>query len=258
MSDSVNISKKKKSPRVDALEAEVTEMRETVLRIYDAQKMALGALIGVAGLLILFAWYFGHRTYEGDMRSISLELTKANENRYQIFDRKLADAGAEQSKIIDQKMNAKWQQLRSQISSLSGVSNTNLAELDGDLTRKIILVRDNMERKYGDAFGIIYWDQAVKAVNTRRMFPEATEYFLAAALAYWRGEKEADVNKCLSRLFEFCFPFLRQQDLILRPEIEEKYALLLSVMEQQNTGGKWQVAIVDMRRHMQDVRQRIK
>ena len=255
MSDSANNPIKKKSPRVDALENEVVDLRETVQRIRDGQKMAFGALIGVAGLLIAFAWYGGHKTYQADKVALAEKLSEENNTRYQDFQRQLEAGGAEQDKLLDQKVNAKWQQLQSRIASLSGVSGTNLTQLNEDLTRKIILMNEALERRYGDAFGMSYFNRSVATLN-RGMYPEATEYFLASALAYWKAGKEADVQTCLARLFQYCFPRLRQRDLITRPDIEEKYSLLLNSLERAKTGGKWQVAINDMRRHMSQVQQR--
>ncbi len=255
MADSTNSSGKKKSPRVDALEAEVSGLQVTVQRIRDGQKMAFGALIGVAGLMIAFAWYGGRQTYQKDKQALAEKLNLENEQRYQEFEQRLRDGGVEQDKILDQKISAKWQQLQARISSLSGVSNTNVTQLNDDLTRKVVLMNDALERRYGDAFGMTYFNRAIATLN-RGMYPDATEHFLASALAFWKGGKETDVQTCLSRLFQYCLPKLRQRDLITRPDIEEKASLLLSTLERANTGGKWQVAINDMRRHMTQVQQR--
>lgn len=246
---------KKKSPRVDALETQVAELQDTVQRIRDGQKMAFGALIGVAGILIAVAWYGGQKTYDDDKKTISAELSKENDRRYQEFVRKLNEGEADLDKAIDQKVNGKWQQLQARISSLSGVSGTNLAQLDSDLTRKIILMSESIERKYGDAFGITYFNRAVVTLN-RGMFPESTEYFLAAALAFWKAGNETQVQTCLSRLFQYCLPRMRQRDLIAQPAVEEKYSILLRELSRANTGGKWQVAITDLQRHMSQVQQR--
>jgi len=248
-------SSRKKSPRLDALETEVAELRETVQRIRDGQKMAFGALIGLAGILVAFAWYGGQKTYQQDKQALAEQLSRENDRRYQEFVRKLESGEAELDKAIEQKVNARWQQLQARISSLSGASGTNIAQLNAELTRKIVLMNESFERKYGDAFGITYFNRAVVTLN-RGMYPESTEYFLAAALAFWKSGNEAEVQTCLARLFQYCLPRLRQRDLVGRPAVEEKYAMLLTELSRANTGGKWQIAITDLQRHMAQAKQR--
>jgi hypothetical protein len=78
----------------------------------------------------------------------------------------------------------------------------------------------------------------------------------ASALAFWKANDEANVQTCIARLNQYCFPRLRPRDISTRPAIDEKYALLLRELERANTGGKWQVAIQDLRKAMAETRTR--
>ena len=134
-------------------------------------------------------------------------------------------------------------------------SATNFAQLNQDLNRKIALMGELIESRHGEAFGLTYFNQAIATLN-RGLYAASADYFLAAALAFWKANDEGNVQTSLSRLSQYCFPRMRQRDLITRPSIEEKYALLLREMERANTGGRWQVAIKDLKQAMTDARAR--
>ena len=78
-------SSNEKRARVEALEARVEELAEMEKRTRDGQKMAYGALIGFAGLLIAFAWYGGHESYQRDMTEIRAELKTSNDQGFDLF-----------------------------------------------------------------------------------------------------------------------------------------------------------------------------
>lgn len=241
--------------RVAALEAKVEALLETERRLRDGQKLAFGALIGVAALLISFAWYSGHKRYEAERQKIIAELDKENDRRFQDFVHKLQQGEQAQDNKLDQKIATRWQELQARLSALTGGSATNLAQLNSDLTRKIALMGELIESRHGEAFGLTYFNQAIATLN-RGMYSAATEYFLSATLAFWKGHDEGNVQTCLSRLNQYCFPRLTQRDFAARPDIDEKYALLLRELERANTGGRWQVAIKDLKASMTKARAR--
>lgn len=255
MSDAPDQQGKKKSSRVDALQAEVAELREQIQRSRDGQRMGFGALIGIAGLLIVVAWSGGQKTYEFDKAEFKAELTRENEQRYQEFVKRLAAEEPAQERKIDEKIAGKWRELLARVNNLSGNSNTNLQQLKEDVDNKIRLMFLARDQKYGDAFGYMYLSRAIPAVNNKA-YAEATEHFLSAAMAFWMSNREAEFQTCLARLNDICFKALNRRMLIAHPTIEEKFAMLLIAMEKGNTGGRWQVAINDLRQGWARVQQR--
>lgn len=247
--------KAKRSSRIDQLEAEVESLRDSAQRLRDGQKMAFGALVGVAALLIAFAWHAGHKTYESDKLAMLEELNRANDERQKDFRATLTADAAKQGQMIDNRIAIKWRQLQSGMAASGGNSSNALTRLNEDLTRKIVMMSDQVDQRYGEVAGLTYFNQAIATLN-KGIYPASTEYFMSSALAFWQAGDEANVQTCLSRLFQYCLPRLRQRDLIARPSVEEKYGLLVSKMESLNTGGKWQVAIGELRRMMSDVKAR--
>jgi len=247
--------KEKRSTRIEQLEVEVESMRESAQRLRDGQKMAFGALIGIAALLIAFAWHAGHKTYESDKQAMLAELNRSNDERQKQFQATLKEDAAKQGKLIDNRIAIKWQQLQSGMAAAGGTSSNAFARLNEDFTRKIIMMSDQVDQRYGEVAGLTYFNQAIATLN-KGIYPAATEYFMSSALAFWQAGDENNVQTCLSRLFQYCLPRLRQRDLAARPSVEERYGLLLAKMESLNTSGKWQVAIGELRRMMSDVKAR--
>jgi len=241
--------------RLAALEAKVEELGETGQRLRDGQKLAFGALIGVAALLIAFAWYGGRKNYEADLARMAADLEKKNAEKIQAVALELRKSEAQQDQLLDRKIAVKWQELQMRLASLNVGSATNFAQLNADLTRKIALMGEVIESRHGEAFGLTYFNQAIATLN-RGLYAASTDYFLAAALAFWKANDEGNVQTCLARLNQYCFPRLRQRDFATRPAIDEKYALLLREMERANTGGRWQVAIKDLKKAMTEARAR--
>lgn len=256
MSDAAGESGKKKTPRVDALEAEVAELTERIQRMRDGRWMSFGALIGVAAMLVTVAWYAGQKTYEEDKKTLIEDLTLANEGRYQSFVKKLSEQAPAQDLELDRKIAVKWQELLARVNSMSGNSSTNFQALRADLENKIRLMTLATEQRYGDAFGFVYMNRAISAVNVNKDYAQATELFLAAALVLWKANKFDDFQTCLARINDTCFKVLNRRMLVARPTIEEKYIMLLVAMEKGNTGNRWQVAINDLRAGWARVQQR--
>ncbi len=247
--------KAKRVARIEALEAEVESLRESAQRLRDGQKMAFGALAGVAALLIAFAWHSGHKTYENDKQAMLDALNKANDERQQKFQASLTKDAEEQGKLIDSRIAIKWRQLQSGLAASGGSSSNAIARLNSDITRKIVMISDQIDQRYGEVAGLTYFNQAIATLN--KGLPAASaEYFMSAALAFWQSGDENNVQTCMARLFQYCLPRMRQRDLAARPSVEEKYGLLLAKMESLNTGGKWQVAIGELRRLMSEVKAR--
>lgn len=241
--------------RLAALEAKVEELEESGQRLRDGQKLAFGALIGVAALLIAFAWYGGRKNYEARLARLTADLEQRNEESLAETALELRKTAAQQDQLLDQKIAVKWQELQLRLASLNVGSATNFAQLNADLTRKIALMGEMLESRHGEAFGLTYFNQAIATLN-RGIYAASTDYFLAAALAFWKANDEGNVQTCLARLNQYCFPRLRQRDFATRPAIDEKYALLLREMEKANTGGRWQVAINDLKKAFAEARAR--
>ncbi|MBL6763401.1 MAG: hypothetical protein ISQ14_00485 [Verrucomicrobiae bacterium] len=241
--------------RIAELEVRIESIEETRQQLRDGQKLAFGALIGVASLLIVFAWFAGQKRLQAELATISADLDAKNEVRFTELRQRSEQLRAAQDQQIDRKIAVKWQELQIKMASLNMGSSTNFAQLNEDLNRKIALMAELIESKHGEAFGLTYFNQAIITLN-RGLYPAATDYFLAATLAYWKGQDEGNVQTCLARLNQYCFPRMRQRDFGLRPSIDERYALLLGEMERANTGGRWQVAIKDLKQAMADARAR--
>lgn len=241
--------------RLASFEARIDVLEETGQRLRDGQKLAFGALIGVAALLIAVAWYGGRKHQEALLAESITELEKRNSERLAEAVRNLQRTEAQLDDLLDRKIAVRWQELQIRLNSLNVGSATNFAQLNQDLTRKIALMGELMESRHGEAFGLTYFNQAIATLN-RGLFAAATDYFLAAALAFWKGNDEGNVQTCLSRLNQYCFPRLRGRDFASRPAIDEKYLLLLREMEKADTGGRWQVAIKDLKQAMADARAR--
>lgn len=247
MSDAADNSGKKKSARVEALEAEVAELKDQIQRMRDGRWMGFGAMIGVAAMLVTVAWYAGQKTYEKDKQTLVQELTRENEVRYQSFVKKLAEQSPAQDRKLDEKIAVKWQELLARVNSMSGNSSTNFQQLKADIDNKIRLMMLATEQRYGDAFGYVYMNRAISAINVNKDYAEATELFLSAALVLWKSNRLKEFQTCLARLNDTCFKVLNRRMLVARPTIEEKYVMLLLAMEKGNTGNRWQVAINDLR-----------
>lgn len=241
--------------RLTALEARTGALEETGQRLRDGQKLAFGALIGVAALLVAFAWYGGRKNYQSDLARIVADIDKKNEERLQKIALDLKNTEREQDELLDRKIAVRWQELQLKMASLNVGSATNLAQINADLTRKIALMGELIESRHGEAFGLTYFNQAIATLN-RGLYAASTEYFLAAAISFWKAADETNVQTCIARLNQYCFPRMRSRDVAGRPAIDEKFALLLRELERANTGGKWQVAIQDLRKAMAEARTR--
>ena len=246
---------------LETLKAQVQALHENEQRLMEMVKVYAGLLIGMAAILVLFAWFASHKNYERDKLAIQKSLEIANEQRYAAFNREL-DSTLQarlttREQALDRKLAEFTQSLRTQMVSAGGISSNSLAQQNEDFNRKILLMVEVIENRNAHPFGLLYFDYAIRAVNTKQ-FPAATEYFLAAALAFQRSRDDANLNTCLSRLNQFAFPNLKADDFPPRPVIEEKFALLVDTLDKANVNGKHTVALLDLRKEFNEAKKRTK
>lgn len=246
---------------LETLKAQVQAMHDNERRLMDTVKVAAGLMLGMAAILVLFAWFASHKNYEQDKLAIQKALETANEQRYAAFNRELDNTLnarlAAREQAMDRKLAELAQLLRTQMASAGGVSSNSLAQQNEDINRKILLMTEVIENRNAHPFGLLYFDYAIRAVNTKN-FPAATEYFLSAALSFQRSRDDANLTTCISRLNQFCFPNLKTDDFAARPLVEEKFALLVEALEKGNVNGKYTITLGDLRREFLEARKRTK
>ena len=74
---------------LENLKAQVQALHENERRLLDMVKVYAGLLIGLAAILVVFAWFASHKNYEQDKAAIAKSLEKENEQRYAAFNREL-------------------------------------------------------------------------------------------------------------------------------------------------------------------------
>lgn len=246
---------------LEALKAQVQAMHDNERRLMDTVKVAAGLMLGMAAILVLFAWFASHKNYEQDKQAIQKALETANEQRYAAFNRDLDTTLnarlTAREQALDRKLAELAQALRTQMASAGGVSSNSLAQQNEDFNRKLLLMVELIENRNAHPFGLLYFDYAIRAVNTKQ-FPAATEYFLSAALAFQRARDDGNLNTSISRLNQFCLPNLKAEDFTVKPALDEKFAQLVDALDKGNVNGKHTVALIDLRREFADARKRAK
>lgn len=247
----------------EALKAQVQAMHDNERRLMDTVKVAAGLMLGLAAILVLFAWFTSHKNYEHDKFAIQKALETANEQRYAAFNRELDTTLnarlTAREQALDRKLNELAQSLRTQVATSGGVSSNSLAQQNEDFNRKILLMVELVENRSAHPFGLLYFDYATRIVNSpQKNYPVATEYFLAASLAFLRARDESFLNTSLARLSQLCFPNLKADDFAVKPVLDERFAQLVEALDKANVNGKHTVALMDLRRGILEAKRRAK
>lgn len=246
---------------LETLKAQVQAMHDNERRLMDIVKVAAGLMLGLAAILVLFGWFASHKNYEQDKLAIQKALETVNEQRYAAFNRELDTTLNARLTAREQAMDRKHaelsQSLRTQLSSVGGVSSNSLAQQNEDMNRKILLMTELIENRNSQAFGLLYFNQAIASVNAKSFSP-ATEYFLSAGIAFVRSGDDASLNTCLARLTQLCLPNLKVDDFAARRVLEEKFNQLSDALEKNNVNGKYTVAMGDLRREFLEAKKRTK
>lgn len=251
----------KPNPELEALKAQVQALEGSERRLLDTIKIAVGLMLGLSAILVLFAWFASHKNYEQDKLAIQKALETTNAAHLATFNRDLDNVLnarlTAREQAVDRKIAELTQSLRAQLSAATaaGASSNTLAQLGEETNRKIQLMTELIEKRNAHAFGLTYFDNAIRAVNARQ-FPVGADYFISAALFFMRAQDEVNLNTSISRLNQFCFPNLRAEDFTTRPVIEEKFATLVEGLEKANVNGRHAVALTDLRREFQAARRR--
>ncbi|MBI5802523.1 MAG: hypothetical protein HZA92_17585 [Verrucomicrobia bacterium] len=246
---------------LEALKAQVQAMHDNERRLMDTVKVVAGLMLGLAAILVLFAWFASHKNYEHDKLAIQKALETTNELRYAAFNRDLDTtlnsrlSAREQS--LDRKLAELAQSIRTQMATSGGVSSNSLAQQNEDFNRKILLMVDVIENRNAHPFGLLYFDYAIRAVNVKN-FPAASDYFLAASIAFLRSRDDSNLNTSLARLSQLCFPNLKMDDFAMKPLLDEKFAQLVDSLDKANVNGRYTVALVDLRREFVEAKRRTK
>ena len=240
-----------KQAEIDSLKAEVQELREMERRLRDGVKMGIGLLVGVSALLVAFAWYAGHRTYQNDKEAITAQLEKSNQERYALFNSQLEGVlnakYGDREQAMDINLKNLRQELLAAVSGLSTSTATNFNQQNIDMTRKIALMADIVETRHSQAFGLVYFERAIQTLN-RKYTAVATEYFISASAAFLKSNDEKNLNTCLGNMIRYCFPALRKTDFATHPAIGQNLEKFLLDLERANAQGKHGVAIRDLKR----------
>lgn len=246
---------------LETLKAQVQALHENERRLMDMVKVYAGLLIGMAAILVVFSWFASHKSYEQDKQVIQRALEATNDLRYAAFNRELDNTLnarlAAREQAMDRRLAELAQSLRTQMASAGGVSSNSLAQQNEDMNRKILLMAEVIENRNAHPFGLLYFDYAIRAANAKN-FPAATEYFLAAGVAFARSRDELNLNICLARITQLGFPNMRVEDFATRPLIEEKFNLLNDALDKGNVNGKYSVAMGELRREFNEARKRVK
>lgn len=248
---------------LEALKAQVQAMHDNERRLMDTVKVAAGLMLGLAAILVLFAWFASHKNYEHDKLAIQKALETSNEQRYAAFNRELDTTLnarlTAREQAMDRKLTELGQSLRTQMAASGGVSSNSLAQQNEDFNRKILLMVELVENRNAHPFGLLYFDYAIRTVNSpQKNFPAATEYFLSASLAFLRSRDDSYLNTSLARLSQLCFPNLKADDFTVKPLLDERFAQLVDALDKANVNGKYTVAMVDLRREFVEAKRRTK
>ncbi len=248
---------------LEALKAQVQAMHDNERRLMDTVKVAAGLMLGLAAILVLFAWFSSHKNYEHDKLAIQKALEVTNEQRYAAFNRELDTTLntrlTSREQAMDRKLTELAQSLRTQMATSGGVSSNSLAQQNEDFNRKILLMVEVVENRNAHPFGLLYFDYAIRTVNApQKNFPAATEYFLASSLAFLRSRDESLLHTSLSRLSQLCLPNLKADDFTVKPVLDERFAQLVDALDKANVNGKYTVAMVDLRREFAEAKRRTK
>jgi hypothetical protein len=251
-------SPNEKRARVEALEARVEELADMEKRARDGQKMAYGALIGFAGLLIAFAWYGGHESYKRDIAEIRAELKTTNDQGFDQFVKKLEAEAGTRNNDFAQQMRAMEQRLNVRVQARGGISATNIQEINAEITQQVTGMIQLWERHTGGVLGWACFDRSIASISskTNRDFPTATEFFLRAGLFFARSGEEAILQTTLSHLTTYCWKSLRARDFVMRPMIDRYYLELVSELEKANVNGRYEVALRELQRGYTAAKQR--
>ncbi len=246
---------------LELLKAQVLALHENERRLMDMVKVYAGLLIGMAAILVVFSWFASHKSYEQDKLAIQKALETANEQRYAAFNRELDNTLnarlSAREQAMDRKLVELAQSLRTQMASAGGVSSNSLAQQNEEINRKILLMTELVENRNAHPFGLLYFDYAIRAANAKN-FSAATEYFLAAGIAFVRSQDEANLNICLARVTQLGFPNMRAEDFAARPLLEDKFSQLNDALAKGNVNGKYTVAMGDLRREFNEAKKRAK
>ena len=246
---------------LETLKAQVQAIHDNERRLMDTVKVAAGLMLGLAAILVLFAWFASHKNYEHDKIAIQKALETANEKRYAAFNRELDTTLnarlTAREQAMDRKIVELSQSFRTQLSSVGGVSSNSLAQQSEDMNRKIVLMTEVIENRNSQAFGLLYFNQAIASVNAKN-FSSATEYFLSASIAFVRSNDDANLNTCLARLTQFGLPNLKADDFAARRMLEDKFNQLSDALDKNNVNGKYTVAMGDLRREFLEAKKRTK
>jgi hypothetical protein len=257
-------------PEIEALKVQVQGLQESERRLMDTVKVAAGLMLGLSAVLVVFAWFSSHKNYEQDKLAIQKALESTNETRFAAFNRdldgtlnaRLNAVLTAREQAMDRKLAETVQALRVQMSATGGVSSNQLAQQSEEVNRKILLMVEVIENRHAHAFGLTYFDNAIRAVNAKQ-FPAGADYFLSAALAFARSREDAvqnhaNLTTALARLNQFGFQNLKTDDFAARPGLEDKFAQLLEALEKANGNGRFTVALADARREFADAKRRSK
>lgn len=248
---------------LETLKAQVLTLHENERRLMDMVKVSAGLLIGMAAILMIFAWFASQKNYEKDKLAIQKSLESANAARFATFNQELDNTLnarlTAREQAMDRKLAELGQSLRAQLTSLGSVSTNTQAQQNEDFNRKILLMVEVLENRNAHPFGLLYFDYAIRAVNSNpKNFLAATEYFLSAGIAFLRSRDDVNLNTSLARLSQLCFPNLKSDDFTTRPQLDEKFAQLLDGLDKGNVNGKYTVALVDLRREFIEAKKRTK
>ncbi len=248
---------------LETLKAQVLMVHENERRLTDKVKVYAGLLIGIAAILVIFSWSASQKNYEKDKLAIQKTLETGNAQRYAQFNQEL-DATlnarlAAREQAMDRKLAELAVGLRTQLNSFGSVSTNSQAQQNEDFNRKLLLMVEVIENRNAHPFGLLYFDYAIRAVNSNpKNFLAATEYFLSAATAFLRSRDELNLNTSLARLSQLCLPNLKTDDFTSRPQVDEKFAQLVDALDKGNVNGKYTVALADLRREFSEAKKRTK
>lgn len=248
------------NPELENLKAQVQALRDSERRLMDTVKVSAGLMLGLSAVLVVFAWFASHKNYEQDRQTMQKALEAFVEQRQAAAQRELAAgqnarfAGHDQA--VDRKLAELSQAIRAQLAGLTN-SFTNTQLPSEDVNRKIQLMAELIERRSAHPFGLLYFDYAIRAANAKN-FPAATEYFLAAGVAFLRSSDELNLNTSIARVTQLGLPNLRVDDFAARPALEEKFTQLHDALDKANTNGKYTVALGELRREYAEARKRTK
>ena len=251
---------------LEALKVQVQALQESERRLMDTVKVAAGLMLGLSAILVVFAWFASHKNYEQDKLAIQKALETTNEVRFAAFNRDLDNVLnarlTAREQALDRKLAETVQALRTQMAASGGVSSNSLAQQNEDVNRKILLMVEVIENRHAHPFGLLFFDNAIRAVNAKQ-FPAGTEYFLSAALAFARSREDtaqnhANLTTTLARLNQFGLQNLKTEDFAARPALEDKFTQLVDALEKANVNGRFTVALGDLRREFADAKRRAK